>query len=54
MTPGTHEITALLEFDEDGSKHEKRVVVDVGRGEQQRVVLSAGSGYGAPLSLKVD
>ena len=54
VTPGTHEIVALLESGDGGTQHQKRVVVEVGRGEHRKLMLSAGSGYGAPLSLKVD
>ena len=54
VTPGTHEIVALLESDEGDTRHRKRLVFDVSRGEQRRLRLSAGSAYGAPLSLKAD
>jgi len=52
VTPGTHEIVALLKFGD--SEHRKRLIVEVGRGENRGVLVSAGSGYGAPLSLKLD
>jgi serine/threonine protein kinase len=52
VTPGTHEIIALLKSGD--SQHRKRLVVEVGRGENRGVLVSAGSGYGAPLSLKLD
>jgi len=54
IAPGMHEIVALLEFDDDEAQHEKRLIVDVERGQHRKVVLRAGSGYGAPLSLKTD
>ena len=55
VTPGTHEIVALLEYDDDDTPpHEKRLIVNVERGEHRRVVLSAGKGYGSPLPLKTD
>jgi serine/threonine protein kinase len=53
VTPGTHEIVALLE-DDDETQHEKRLIVDVERGQSRKVVLRAGTGYGAPLTLKAD
>ena len=52
VTPGTHEIVALLEAGD--SQYQKRLVVEIGRGENRGVLVSAGSGYGAPLSLKLD
>ncbi len=54
VTPGTHEIVALLEYDDDETQHEKRLIIDVERGESQKIVLRAGTGYGAPLTLKAD
>jgi serine/threonine-protein kinase len=54
MAPGTHEIVALLESDDGDTQHQRRVVVDLGRGENRRLRLSAGGAYGAPLSLKLD
>ena len=54
IAPGTHEIVALLESGDGGTQHQKRVIIDVERGDRRKLVLSAGSGYGAPLSLKVD
>ncbi len=54
VTPGTHEIVALLEYDDDETQHEKRLIVDVERGQSRKVVLRAGAGYGSPLTLKAD
>jgi predicted Ser/Thr protein kinase len=54
VRPGKHEIVASLESDEGQTRHQQRVVVDMGRGEQRTLRLSAGSAYGAPLSLKLD
>jgi hypothetical protein len=52
VTPGTHEVVALLESGD--SQHRTSLIVDVRRGEHRDLRLSAGSGFGAPLSLKVD
>jgi hypothetical protein len=52
VTPGTHEIVALLESGD--SQHRKSLIVEVERGEHRSLRLSAGSGFGAPLTLKVD
>jgi serine/threonine protein kinase len=52
VAPGTHEIVALLESGD--TRHEKSLIVEVARGERQNLTLSAGRGYGAPLSLKAD
>jgi hypothetical protein len=52
ISPGTHEIVALLESGD--TQHQRSLIVEVARGERQNLMLSAGSGYGAPLSLKTD
>ena len=54
ISAGKHEIVAHLESADDGTEHRQQVVVEMERGEHRKLRLSAGSGYGSPLSLKLD